>query len=170
MVTPASSHRPGLRCGVTSNANTTASDGPSLATGLRVIEIGESIAAATAGMVLSDYGADVWVIEPPGGSRLRGLPAHPMWARGKRSVPLDLTAADGRAAAPELARGADVAIVALAAATADPPRAGAGGRSALGAARGPAAAAPPARAPAAAEGGGRAGGSLIAVNPGLVHC
>jgi crotonobetainyl-CoA:carnitine CoA-transferase CaiB-like acyl-CoA transferase len=96
-----------------------ASGSGSLASGLRVVEIGESIAAATAGWVLSDYGADVCVVEPPGGSRLRQLPAWPMWARGKRAAPLDLTSGAGAAALGELVDGADVAIVALEPATAD---------------------------------------------------
>ncbi len=91
----------------------------SLASGLRVIELGESIAAATAGWVLSDFGADVVVVEPPQGSRLRRLPAWPMWARGKRTAPIDLTTGAGRAAFGELVDGADVAIVALEPATAD---------------------------------------------------
>src|SRR5581483_8159830 len=109
-VTRASSHRQRVRCGVAST---------SLASGLRVVEIGESIAAATAGWVLSDYGADVFVVEPPGGSRLRRAPAWPMWARGKRTAPLDLTTDDGRAALGGLVDGADVVIVALEPATAD---------------------------------------------------
>jgi crotonobetainyl-CoA:carnitine CoA-transferase CaiB-like acyl-CoA transferase len=91
----------------------------SLASGLRVIELGESIAAATAGWVLSDYGADVVVVEPPGGSRLRRLPAWPMWARGKQATVLDLTTEDGQAAFGALVDGADAAIVALEPATAD---------------------------------------------------
>jgi len=92
---------------------------PSLASGLRVIEIGESISAALAGMVLADYGADVVVVEPPGGSRLRALPAWAMWARGKRCAALDLAAAEGRGALRELVRAADVALVALEPSTAD---------------------------------------------------
>ena len=54
----------------------------SLLSGLRVVEIGESISAAVAGMVLADFGADVLTIEPPDGSRLREAPAFPMWSRG----------------------------------------------------------------------------------------
>src|SRR5579862_600081 len=100
-----------VRCSVPSTT--------SLASGLRVIEVGESIAAATAGWVLSDYGAEVCVVEPPGGSRLRGQPAWPMWARGKRCAELDLTTTAGRAAFDELVGVADVAIVALEPATAD---------------------------------------------------
>jgi crotonobetainyl-CoA:carnitine CoA-transferase CaiB-like acyl-CoA transferase len=90
-----------------------------LASGLRVIEVGESIAAALAGMVLADYGADVCVLEPPGGSRLRRLPAFAMWGRGKRFAPADLTSDDGRRQLAGLADGADVVIAALEPATAD---------------------------------------------------
>jgi crotonobetainyl-CoA:carnitine CoA-transferase CaiB-like acyl-CoA transferase len=89
------------------------------AAGLRVIEIGESIAAATAGMVLADHGAEVVVVEPPAGSRLRALPAFPMLARGKHTMCLDLTTTAGRAALAELAAGADVVIAALTPATMD---------------------------------------------------
>ena len=46
----------------------------SLLSGLRIVEIGESISAAVAGMVLADFGADVLMIEPPNGSRLREAP------------------------------------------------------------------------------------------------
>ncbi len=66
-----------------------------LASGLRIVEIGESISAAVAGMVFADYGADVLMIEPPNGSRLREAPAFAMWSRGKRSVRLDLTTTAG---------------------------------------------------------------------------
>ena len=67
-----------------------------LSPSLRIVEIGESISAAMAGMVLADYGADVLVIEPPHGSRLRRAPAFAMWSRGKRSLCLDLTTTAGR--------------------------------------------------------------------------
>jgi crotonobetainyl-CoA:carnitine CoA-transferase CaiB-like acyl-CoA transferase len=94
-------------------------DTDSLAGGLRVLEIGESITAALVGMVLADYGADVLVVEPPSGSRLRQLPAFRMWARGKRLAALDLAVPAGQRRVAELAGDADVAIVALEPATAD---------------------------------------------------
>jgi crotonobetainyl-CoA:carnitine CoA-transferase CaiB-like acyl-CoA transferase len=94
-------------------------DSDSLAGGLRVLEIGESITAALVGMVLADYGADVLVVEPPSGSRLRQLPAFRMWARGKRLAALDLAVPAGRRRVAELAGDADVAIVALEPGTAD---------------------------------------------------
>jgi crotonobetainyl-CoA:carnitine CoA-transferase CaiB-like acyl-CoA transferase len=110
--------RPHAQTNTTTNGATNGVGEP-LATGLRVIEIGESIAAAVVGMVLADQGADVAMVEPPGGSRLRAAPAFTMWARGKRSVPLDLRTAGGQEGLAALAAAADVAVVALEPATAD---------------------------------------------------
>ena len=104
---------------MTSSGSETSTEARSLASGLRVIEIGESIAAALAGMVLADYGAEVWVLEPPGGSRLRRLPAFPMWGRGKRFASVDLASEEGQRELGRLVDGADVVIAALEPATAD---------------------------------------------------
>ena len=41
-------------------------------TGLRVVELGDRIGSAYCGKLLADLGADVAIIEPPGGNRLRG--------------------------------------------------------------------------------------------------
>src|SRR4051794_26640999 len=89
--------------------------------GVKVVEIGVWIAGPAAGGGLADWGADVVKIEPPGGdpSRLFGkmlgddLPYNPVFEldnRGKRSVVLDLTSDDGKAAARELIDGADVFV------------------------------------------------------------
>lgn len=113
-----------------------------LAHELRVVEIGPSVAAAVVGMVLADHGADVVVVERPGGSRLRSHPAHRMWARGKRCVELDLTAGRGDDGPhPDLGAlvaDADVVVCAV-------------------------------RPPTAAS-LGVDGVSLCALNPALVHC
>jgi crotonobetainyl-CoA:carnitine CoA-transferase CaiB-like acyl-CoA transferase len=90
----------------------TVGDG-SLATGLRVVEIGESISAAIAGMVLADNGAAVLSLEPPTGSRLRQMPAFRMWARGKGTERLDLTTRSGSERLTDLVGGADVVITGL---------------------------------------------------------
>jgi crotonobetainyl-CoA:carnitine CoA-transferase CaiB-like acyl-CoA transferase len=90
-----------------------------LASGLRVVEVGESITAAIAGMVLADFGADVVVIEPPRGSRLRELPAFRMWARAKDTTRIDLATAEGRRSLEGHVGTADVVIAALEPATAD---------------------------------------------------
>jgi len=78
--------------------------------GVRVLEIGESRAAAFAGKLLTDLGAEVWLVERPGrGSLLRrhrplllrgtsGL--FEFFARGARSVTVDIEHDDG----PELVR------------------------------------------------------------------
>ena len=90
-----------------------------LSASLRIVEIGESMSAAVAGMVLADYGADVLTIEPPHGSRLRHAPAFSMWSRGKRSLRLDLATTVGRERMQEIAAEADVVITAVEPATAD---------------------------------------------------
>ncbi len=90
-----------------------------LCAGLRVITIGESISAAVAGMVLADFGADVTVVEPPAGSRLREAAAWPMWSRGTSTIALDLTSPAGQAELDALAGTADVMLVALQPAAAD---------------------------------------------------
>ena len=53
-----------------------AHDDRALCADLRVVVVGESIAATVAGMVMADFGAEVTVVEPPGGTRLRAAPAY----------------------------------------------------------------------------------------------
>src|SRR5581483_7438326 len=92
---------------------------------LRVLECGENAAAAYAGKLLGQLGADVVKLEPPGGDpmRLRGpFPPGPGKAspetsglhlfldQAKRSLSLDLETAVGQQALSELAREADVLI------------------------------------------------------------
>ena len=84
-----------------------------IASGIRVVEIGSSAAVAAAGMVLADAGADVRLVEAPGGSPLREQPAFAMWARGKRSVVADLGEPEGRERAGALIRSADVLLLGL---------------------------------------------------------
>jgi len=86
---------------------------------LAVVIIGESIAAAVVGMALADFGADVLLVEPPGGSRLRAAPAWTSWSRALRTEAIDLTTDAGRARITELASAADAVLVALEPATAD---------------------------------------------------
>jgi crotonobetainyl-CoA:carnitine CoA-transferase CaiB-like acyl-CoA transferase len=78
--------------------------------GLQVVSLSTTLVGAHVGQVFADFGADVIEIEPPGGSPLRGQPAWPFWARGKRSIVLDLGDDADRAAARDLAGGADVVI------------------------------------------------------------
>ncbi|MCW0212253.1 MAG: CoA transferase [Pseudonocardia sp.] len=88
--------------------------------GLRVVELA-SENAASAGKVLGDLGADVIVVEPPGGAATRAIgpfagdrrdPEHSLWwwyyNTSKRSVTIDLAAAPD--AFRELVRTADIVL------------------------------------------------------------
>src|SRR5215213_5799307 len=48
--------------------------------GLRVVTTANALPTAVVGQVLADAGADVWLLEPPGGSKLRTHPAWAFWA------------------------------------------------------------------------------------------
>jgi crotonobetainyl-CoA:carnitine CoA-transferase CaiB-like acyl-CoA transferase len=92
----------------------------SVLTGVRVIEVGQVVAAPHCGLLLAAAGADVIKVErPPAGDDTRQNPgfypsgvsayfAQQNW--GKRSVLLDLTAEPGKAAFRRLLAGADVLI------------------------------------------------------------
>jgi crotonobetainyl-CoA:carnitine CoA-transferase CaiB-like acyl-CoA transferase len=80
---------------------------------LRVLDLSLGPVAGVATMVLSDFGAEVIKIEPPGGDPFRALPNSPMWLRGKRSIELDLRAAPRRLEAARLAKAADVVVTTL---------------------------------------------------------
>src|SRR5262245_23874068 len=97
-------------------------------TGVRVIEIAHFVAVPAAGALLADLGADVIKVElPPRGEiyrqgrpRFSGFktdfaegPGFQLDNRGKRSVLLDLTDADARAALLRVIDGADVVITNL---------------------------------------------------------
>jgi crotonobetainyl-CoA:carnitine CoA-transferase CaiB-like acyl-CoA transferase len=96
---------------------------PGIFAGLKVIDCASFIAAPAAATVLSDFGAEVIKIEPPGrGDPYRALQqvhgnpscAHNYtWileSRNKKSVALDLTKADARAVLHRLVAEADVFI------------------------------------------------------------
>ena len=87
--------------------------------GVRVVEVAGVVSVPWATMLLADQGAEVVKIEPPvKGDILRHAPfgcggMSAFFAncnRGKRSVVLDLTHPDGRAAALDLVAGADVFV------------------------------------------------------------
>jgi len=91
--------------------------------GLRVIDCASFIAAPAAATVLSDFGAEVIKIEPPGAGdpyrNLPNLPGYPIsphnyaWlleSRNKKSLALDLGKPDGRAVLHRLVAQADVFI------------------------------------------------------------
>jgi crotonobetainyl-CoA:carnitine CoA-transferase CaiB-like acyl-CoA transferase len=65
--------------------------------GLKVVEIGQYVAAPLAATIYADLGAEVTKVERPGGDPLRADPARfAAWNRGKRVVELDLCRDDGR--------------------------------------------------------------------------
>jgi crotonobetainyl-CoA:carnitine CoA-transferase CaiB-like acyl-CoA transferase len=86
--------------------------------GIRVLELGHAIAGPHCTQILSDHGADVVKVEPPGGDRSRG--ASPLsdgeslyfasHNRGKRSIGIDLKHPEGIAVFRDLARAADVIV------------------------------------------------------------
>jgi formyl-CoA transferase len=91
--------------------------------GLKVLDCASFIAAPAAGTVLSDFGAEVIKIEPPGSGdpyrnlpNLPGYPASPhnfAWlleSRNKRSLALDLSRPEGQAVLYRLVAEADVFI------------------------------------------------------------
>ena len=77
---------------------------------ITVLDFTQGMAGSVATMVMSDFGARVIKIEPPGGDPYRAMPAAPMWHRGKKSVILDLEQEKDRSRAQKLAKSADVVI------------------------------------------------------------
>jgi formyl-CoA transferase len=84
--------------------------------GLRVIELGQLIAGPFCGQLMADHGAEVIKVEQPGaGDPMREWGRNkPVWwsviARNKKSVTLDLRAAEGQDILRELAARADFLI------------------------------------------------------------
>ena len=91
--------------------------------GLRVLEAGHLVGAAYATKLLADLGADVIKIEPPGGDRARTRGPFPGGTpdpeasglflylnANKRSITLDCTRPQGRAALERLVEGADLLV------------------------------------------------------------
>ncbi|MCW5774638.1 MAG: CoA transferase [Rhodospirillaceae bacterium] len=87
--------------------------------GIRVLELGSTVAAPAAGRQLADFGADVIKVEPPEGDHLRTwgelAPDGTSWwfkshNRGKRFVRLDLHKPEDAAAARALALECDVVL------------------------------------------------------------
>ena len=77
-------------------------------TDTRILDLSTGSVGGIATMILSDFGADVVKVEPPGGDPARSLAAAPMWLRGKRSVELDLS--NDRERLNNLIRQADVVV------------------------------------------------------------
>ncbi|WP_162534008.1 CoA transferase [Dietzia lutea] len=83
--------------------------------GVRVLDLGQYIAAPAAGQRLADLGAEVIKIEPPGGEQARaggrfGEAMVRAYNRGKRGLVLDLRHPVGREALDRLLHSCDVLI------------------------------------------------------------
>ena len=78
--------------------------------GIRVSCFGSALALDLATMVLSDNGAEVVRVEPPGGDPRREQAAWRMWNRGARSIVLDPSAVADRGTAAALVARADVLL------------------------------------------------------------
>ena len=92
---------------------------PQILAGIKVLELGQLIAGPFCGKTLGDFGAEVVKIEPPGlGDPLRKWrllkDGTSVWwqvqSRNKKSVTLDLRAAEGQEVVRRLVREADVLI------------------------------------------------------------
>ncbi|HEY1465693.1 MAG TPA: CoA transferase, partial [Acidimicrobiales bacterium] len=78
--------------------------------GIRVLDLSWGVAGPITGMLLSDNGADVVKVEPPGGDPFRSSPGYAAWIRGRRSAELDLTENADRDTFLDLARSADIVL------------------------------------------------------------
>ncbi len=77
---------------------------------IRVIDLSPHRVGAQISQLFADFGADVIQVEPPGGADIRRHAAYPFWARGKRSIVLDIHESTDRNTLRELVRHADVFI------------------------------------------------------------
>ena len=78
--------------------------------GLTVLDFTRGMPGSVATMVMSDFGAEVIKVEPPGGDPFRSWRGAIQWNRGKKSVILDLKTAEGQEKVRRLAERADVVI------------------------------------------------------------
>ena len=68
---------------------------PGALEGLRVVDLSPTRVGAQVSQLFADYGADVIMVEPPGGASMRSQPAFAFWARGKQSIELEYDTNDG---------------------------------------------------------------------------
>jgi crotonobetainyl-CoA:carnitine CoA-transferase CaiB-like acyl-CoA transferase len=78
--------------------------------GIRVLDLTQGMAGSIATMTLSDFGADVIKIEPPGGDPYRSFSPSLLWNRGKSSVVIDLKNENGASEFLRLVASADVVV------------------------------------------------------------
>lgn len=95
--------------------------GEGILNGIKVLELAQNAAIPHCGRLLAALGADVVKVEPPEGDAMRSLAqlapnesrAYALINPGKRSIVIDLTAADAGEVIDALFRWADIAIVAF---------------------------------------------------------
>ncbi|BBZ70378.1 CaiB/BaiF CoA-transferase family protein [Mycobacterium paraseoulense] len=78
--------------------------------GIRIVDLSTTLPGAFCTQFLADSGADVLMVEAPGGSPVRALRGWPAFGRGKSSRVLDLKSAEGPTELDETLRGADVLV------------------------------------------------------------
>ena len=78
--------------------------------GLLVVDLSTTMTGAHVSQLLGDFGAEVVMVEPVDGSPLRQQAAFPFWARGKKSIELNLKDSGDAAVAKRLAEQADVIV------------------------------------------------------------
>jgi len=78
--------------------------------GVRVLDLTRGPAGGIATMILADFGAEVLLIEQPGGDPFMHLPSSRMWRRGKQLCPLDLESQDDLETLFGLCAAADVLV------------------------------------------------------------
>jgi crotonobetainyl-CoA:carnitine CoA-transferase CaiB-like acyl-CoA transferase len=78
--------------------------------GVRILDLSWGIAGPLGVLLLAEQGADVIKVEPPGGDAFRGYDGYAVWNRSRRSVTVDLKAAEGRDAFLRLVDDADVLV------------------------------------------------------------
>ena len=78
--------------------------------GISVLDFSRGMPCSVATMVMSDFGAEVIKVEPPGGDPFRLWPGAIQWDRGKKSVILDMKTSEGQGKAQKLAAQADVVM------------------------------------------------------------
>lgn len=81
--------------------------------GMRVLDLTCGPTGAICGMLLSDYGAEVVKVEPPGGTAFRRAELGITWDRGKRSLVADFGDSNDLELVKRLAETADVVMVGL---------------------------------------------------------
>ena len=77
--------------------------------GVKVVDLAQGLAGAMCARLLAESGAEVVLVEPPGGDPRRGTPQFAAWNRSKESVSLDWLGAE-RGKLDRLLAGADILI------------------------------------------------------------